>query len=109
MKRALLEIQHVRNSSLYLKILRYEPVNLKDIETIALLNGVADGINDKWVTIRAWTVQNKKEPSIFLKIESKHRQVISSKFLKSFKGAHNLMAFYEFFFMIFRLSKVHRG
>ena len=65
MNRALLEIQHVRKSSLYLKILRYEPVNLKDIETIALLNGVADGINDKWVTTRAWSVQNKKEASIF--------------------------------------------
>ena len=33
---------------------------------------------------RAWIVQNKKEPWIFLKIQSKHRQVISSKFSKSF-------------------------
>ena len=40
--------------------------------------------------------QNKKEPSIFLKIQSKHRQGISSKFRKSFRGAGDLMVFYDF-------------
>ena len=34
---------------------------------------------------RAWTVQSKKEPSIFLKVQSKRRQVISSEFPKSLK------------------------
>ena len=46
-------------------------------------------------------MQNKKERSIILKIWSKHRQVISSKFLKSFRGARDLVP-YDFFFMIFR-------
>ena len=45
---------------------------------------------------RAWTLQNKKEPSIFLKIQSKHRQVISSKFPESFRGAGDLVVFYDF-------------
>ena len=31
--------------------------------------------------------RTKKEPSIFLEIQSEHRQMISSKFSKSFKGA----------------------
>ena len=33
--------------------------------------------------------RTKKEPSIFLKILSKHRQVISSKFPKSFRSARD--------------------
>ena len=41
-------------------------------------------------------MQNKKEASIFLKIQSKHRQVISSKFPKSFRDAGELMVFYLF-------------
>ena len=45
---------------------------------------------------KPWTVQNKKEPSIFLKNQSKHRQVISSKFSKSFRGAGDLVVLYEF-------------
>ena len=52
---------------------------------------------------RAWTVKNEKEPSIFLKIQSKHRQVISSKLPKSFSGAGDLVVFCEFFFVIFRV------
>ena len=46
---------------------------------------------------RAWIGQNKKEPPIFLKIQSEYRQVISSKFPKSFRGAHDLVVFYDFF------------
>ena len=46
---------------------------------------------------RAWTVQNKNEPWIFLKIQSKHRQVISSKFPKSFRDAGDLVVSYDFF------------
>ena len=42
---------------------------------------------------RAWTVQNKKEPSISLETWSKHHQVISSKFSKSFRGARDLVMF----------------
>ena len=42
---------------------------------------------------RAWTVQNKKEPSIFLKIQSKHRQVILSKFSKSLRVSHTISEF----------------
>ena len=53
-------------------------------------------------TNRAWTVQNKKEPSFFLKIESEHRQQVSSKFLKSFRCACDLVLFSDFCFMIFR-------
>ena len=45
--------------------------------------------------VRAWTVE-KTEPSIFLKIESKHRQVISSKFPKSFRGAGDLVVLGNF-------------
>ena len=41
--------------------------------------------------IRAWTMQNQNKPSIFLKIQPKHRQVISSKFPKSFRGARDLV------------------
>ena len=33
---------------------------------------------------RAWTVRNKKEPLVFLKSQSKHRQVMSNKFPKSY-------------------------
>ena len=56
---------------------------------------------------RAWTVQNKKKPSTFLEIQSKHRLVISSKFPKSFSGAGDLVVFHEFlcyfrFFSVFR-------
>ena len=40
--------------------------------------------------------RRKKEPSIFLKIPSKHRQVISSKFPKSFMGACGLVVLGEF-------------
>ena len=43
-----------------------------------------------------WTVKNKREPSSFVKIEPKHRQVISSKFTKSFRGARDLVVFYDF-------------
>ena len=38
----------------------------------------------------------KKEPSIFLKIQSKHRQVTSSKFPKRFRGACDLVELGEF-------------
>ena len=38
---------------------------------------------------------------ILLKIESEHLQVISSKFPKSFRGAGDLVVFYDFF-VIFR-------
>ena len=41
-------------------------------------------------------MQNQKKPSIFLKIQSKHRQVISSKFPKSFRGADELVVLGEF-------------
>ena len=41
-------------------------------------------------------MQNKKEPSIFLRIQSKHRQVISSKFPKSFRDAGDLVVLVEF-------------
>ena len=41
-------------------------------------------------------MQSEKEASIFLKIESKHCQVISSKFSKSFRGAGDLV-FYDLF------------
>ena len=47
------------------------------------------------ITDRAWTMQ-KKEPPIFLKIQSKHRQVISSKFPKSFRDARDVVVFYVF-------------
>ena len=47
-------------------------------------------------------MQKKKEPSIFLKIQSKHRQVISSKFPESFWGDGDFVVFYDFFFVIFR-------
>ena len=49
-------------------------------------------------------MQNKKEPSTFLKIQSKHRQVISSEFSKSFRGARDLVLFYVFF-----TSEIHQG
>ena len=39
----------------------------------------------------------KMEPSIFLKIQSEHRQMISSNFLKSFSGADDLVVIYDFF------------
>ena len=42
-------------------------------------------------------MQNKKEPSVFLKIWWKHRQMISSKFPKSFRGAGDLVVFYRDF------------
>ena len=45
--------------------------------------------------IRAWTVQSKKESSIFLKVQSEHRQVVSSKFPKSSRGASDLVVFYD--------------
>ena len=41
-------------------------------------------------------MKNKKEPSISPKVDSKHLQVISSKFPKSFRGADDLVVFYEF-------------
>ena len=41
-------------------------------------------------------MQNEKEPSNFLKFQSKHRQVISSEFPKSFRGARDLVVFYDF-------------
>ena len=47
--------------------------------------------------IRAWTMQNQNKPSIFLKIQPKHRQVISSAFAKIFRGTGYLMVFYELF------------
>ena len=36
-------------------------------------------------------MQNKKDPSIFLKVQTKHRKVISSKFPKSFRGDGDLV------------------
>ena len=39
----------------------------------------------------------KTELSIFLKIESEYRQVISSKFPRSFRVAGGLVVFYDFF------------
>ena len=41
-------------------------------------------------------MQNKMEPSIFVKIQSKHRQVISSEFPKIFRGARDLVVLGEF-------------
>ena len=41
-------------------------------------------------------MQNKIEPSIFLKIKSEHSQVISSKIPNSFRGARDLVVFGEF-------------
>ena len=38
----------------------------------------------------------KKKSLIVLKVQSKHRQVISSKFPKSLKAARDLVVFYEF-------------
>ena len=46
---------------------------------------------------RAWTVKIIKDPSIFVKIKSKKRLMISSKFPKSFRGAGDLVVFYELF------------
>ena len=46
--------------------------------------------HSRFIMGRVWTVQ-KKELSIFLKIQSKHRQVISSRFPKSFRGAGDLV------------------
>ena len=43
----------------------------------------------------------KKKPLIFLEIQSKHGQTISSRFPKSFTGDADLVMFYDFF-MIFR-------
>ena len=37
-----------------------------------------------------------KKNSIFLKIESEHRQAISSKLPKSFRGACDLVVYYDF-------------
>ena len=44
-------------------------------------------------------MQNKKEPWIFVKILSKHRQVISSKFPRSFRDARDLVVFYDWFYV----------
>ena len=56
-------------------------------------------------------MQNEKKPSIFLKTESKHRQVISSKFPKSFRDAGDLVMFYDTF-VVFGdfpdFSKIHQ-
>ena len=41
-------------------------------------------------------MQNKKELSIFLKIQKEDRQVVSSKFPKSFGGACDLLVFHDF-------------
>ena len=49
----------------------------------------------KFIT-RVWTVKIIKEPSIFVKIKSKKRLMISSKFPKSFRGAGDLVVFYQF-------------
>lgn len=46
----------MRKSSLNLKIVRYEPVNLKDLETVARLNGVADGI-DGQIKMKAFLIK----------------------------------------------------
>ena len=62
------------------------------------------GCHRRKVINRALTVQNKKDPSIFLKIQSKHRQVIPCKFPKSFRGAANLVVFYDFFCDFFGFS-----
>ena len=40
--------------------------------------------------------ENKQEPSISVKIQSEHREVISIKFPKSFRGAGDLVVFYNF-------------
>ena len=42
-------------------------------------------------------MENRKEPSISRKLWSKHHQVIPSQFPKSFRGAGNLVVFYDFF------------
>ena len=44
---------------------------------------------------RAWTVQNKNQSWIFIKSWSKHRQVISSKFPKSFRADGDLVVLGE--------------
>ena len=46
---------------------------------------------------RAWTVQNINQPSFLLKTQSKHRQVISSKFPENFRGARNLVVLGGFY------------
>ena len=46
-------------------------------------------------------MQSEKGASILLKIQSKHRQVISDKFPKSFRGDDDLIVFYESQIMIF--------
>ena len=55
--------------------------------------------------IRAWTIQNIKEPSIFLEIQSKNRQAISNMFPMIFRGAGDLVVFYDFFFLFFVLFR----
>ena len=57
--------------------------------------------------------RRKKEPSISLKINSKHHQVISSKFPKSFTGGSDLVVFYDFskfsgFIDFQKLTKHHK-
>ena len=42
-------------------------------------------------------MQNENETSIFVKVQSKHRQVISGKVSKSFRGADDLVVFNECF------------
>ena len=48
-----------------------------------------------FIVTRAWTVQNKNEPLILLKIQSEHRKAISCKFPKSLRGAGDLVALGE--------------
>ena len=47
------------------------------------------------VITSGWTVQ-KKEASISLKILTKHRRVVSSKFPKSFRGVRDVVELCEF-------------
>ena len=47
-------------------------------------------------------ITSRQGSLIFLQIQSKHRQVISSKFPKTFRGTRDFMACYELFFAIFR-------
>ena len=50
-----------------------------------------------------------KEPSFFLQIQSKHRQVIASKFTKCFRGADYMVVFYGFFVIVQFFSRIQKN
>ena len=107
------------NSSIFLRIICLTHFSWKSLTLImakcnsllitsrssAFMHSAFEGVESFKVIFcfitRTWTVQNKKEPSIFAKLQSKHRQVISSKFPKRFRDAGDLVMFYDFFFCDF--------